>query len=273
MKRLGAVAIASVAAIFGSECSPQVKIDIGQLVVAHQDACWMDWSIDDATLYWEAPNETSHYTLHAVDVQTGSVYSVIDGHDDADSPKLVAGDSMLFFMADRTAAGSQLFQASFAGGRAGTAVPIATNQQLDDGFDGKLDRHLECEYHGHGIDLRGYAVQRLLRAPGDGSRVQRRLPRCPYGRGLDGTRRDRLPRKDDLLGGSAVGEDDRGRYDRTGRNGRKRRSIDEWNRPHLGYSLLPTVPVSRRGRRQLRGGGNLLHDRRWNPGRRYNVPH
>ena len=131
MKQLNAVAIAAVAAIlvvtFGSGCSPQVKIDIGRLVVAHQDASWMDWSIDDTTLYWKAPNETSQYTLHAVDLQTGAVHSVIDGHDDADSPTLAAGDSMLFFMAGRTDAGSLLFQAPLAYGRAGTAVPIATN--------------------------------------------------------------------------------------------------------------------------------------------------
>lgn len=131
MRQLNPLAIVTVAFILavtvGSGCSPQVEIDIGRLVVAHQDAWWMDWSIDDTTLYWKAPNETGDHTFHAVDVRTGVVHSVIEGHDDAYSPALVAGDSMLFFMADRTDAGSRLFQASFAGGQAGTAVPIATN--------------------------------------------------------------------------------------------------------------------------------------------------
>jgi len=135
------VAVADFLAMAGAAgCSPEVKIDIGKLVVAHKaSADLWGWSVDDATLFWTGLNEAGLYALQAVDVQTSTVHSVTAGHTNFGSPQLAASDSLLFFLADSTDqhSGEGLYQAPLADRRAGTAVPIATNVwQYSVSFDG-----------------------------------------------------------------------------------------------------------------------------------------
>lgn len=131
------------AVIVGAACSPpRATIDLGRLVVEHlEDVQMVGWSADDGTLYWMGPNSAGNYALQALDVQTGAINSVIQGHDDVQSTKLVAGDSLLFFTTAGIdpESGDVLYRAPFAERRAGSAVPIATGVSERAEYDVSLD--------------------------------------------------------------------------------------------------------------------------------------
>jgi len=114
-----------------SGCSPEPEVDLGQLVVLAADQGRpLFWSSDDTRLYWSGWTAGGK-GLHAVDVTTREDDTVIQGHDDADSPALVAQDTMLFFIADRpdAYAGGTLYQGALVDGRVTAATPIASHVQ------------------------------------------------------------------------------------------------------------------------------------------------
>jgi hypothetical protein len=125
---LGFLAQILVAAM-GTACSPESEVDLGELVVSTAEAGRpLFWSKDDTTLYWYGWTARGR-GLQAVEVETRANHQVIEGHDDADSPRLVAEDTVLFFLADRPDqySGGTLYQAPFADGRAAVPVPLATH--------------------------------------------------------------------------------------------------------------------------------------------------
>ena len=112
-------------AVVGAGCYPRAETDMGRLILAHDgSSALFGWSAEDTTLYWMGPDATGHYGLQAVDVQTGTQNPVLNGHDDAHSLNVSAGDHLLYFIGDSPGV---LYQAPLADHRAGTAVPVAAN--------------------------------------------------------------------------------------------------------------------------------------------------